>query len=129
MASVFHRTDGRFLASVHTPNYDAANWIINPDLSAVTNEPVRYWIIDPPGSDTIRAATAAEKLSIDAAIASDRDDAEKAGAKNQVDVERVVRALVDMLPGEFNILRSLHSLADRTPAQLRAALKAHIDAQ
>jgi len=129
MASVFNRTDGRFLPSVHTPDFDVADWIINPDLSAVANQPSRYWIIDPPASDTIRLATAGEQTTIDDDIAAARETAEKEAAKTQVDVERVVRALVDMLPGEFNILRTLHSLPDRTADQLRAALKANIDAQ
>ncbi len=129
MSRVFNRTDGRFLFSVHTPDFGVAEWIINPDLTAVVNEPTKYWIIDPPASDTIRAATAGEKVTIDAAIGATQLDAEKAGAKTEVDTERVVRALVEMLPGEFNILRTEHAFADRTVAQLNAALKANIDAQ
>ncbi len=129
MADVFNRTTGQYLKSVNTPDFDVADWIINPDLSAVTGQPVKYWIIDPPASDTIRSATAGEQTTIDQGIADARETAEKDGAKNSVDVERVVRALVDLLPDEFNILRALHSLPDRTPAQVNAALKANIDAQ
>ncbi len=129
MASVFNRTDGRFLPSVHTPDFDVADWIINPDLSAVAGQPSRYWIIDPALSDTIRLATAGEQTTIDDDIAAARLTAEKDGAKTAVDVERVVRALVDMLPGEFNLLRTEHAFADRTAAQLTAGIKANIDAQ
>ena len=129
MSDVFNRTDGRYLKSVHTPDFDVADWIINPDLTAVAGQPSRYWIIDPPASDTIRLATAGEQTTIDQGIADARLATEKDGSKNNVDVERVVRALVDLLPSEFNILRSLHSLPDRTPAQVNAALKANIDAQ
>lgn len=129
MADVFNRTTGQYLKSVNTPDFDVADWIINPDLSAVTGQPVKYWIIDPPASDTIRLATAGEQTTIDQGLADAKLAAEQDGAKNQVDVERVVRALVDLLPDEFNILRALHSLPDRTPAQVNAALKANIDAQ
>ena len=68
MASVLNRTTKEFRGSVNTPDYDPADWIINPDLSAVSGEPNKYWIIDPPGSDTVRLATPAEQAVIDAAI-------------------------------------------------------------
>jgi len=69
MASVLHRTTKEFRSSVNTPDFDVGNWIINPDLSAVTGQPNKYWIIDPPGSDTVRLATAPEQAVIDQAIA------------------------------------------------------------
>lgn len=80
MASVLHRTTKEFRGSVNTPDFDVGTWIINPDLSAVTGQPNKYWIIDPPGSDTVRLATAPEQAVIDAAIAdaitvSDRSQA------------------------------------------------------
>jgi hypothetical protein len=80
MASVLNRTTKQFLGSVNTPDFPPADWIINPDLSAVTGEPNKYWIIDPPGSDIVRLATPAEQAVIDAAIGqattvSDRDQA------------------------------------------------------
>ncbi len=129
MSDVLNRTTGQFIQSVNTPNFDIADWIINPDLSAVTGQPVKYWVIDPPASDTVRLATGGEQSTIDTDIATATSDSQKATAKNQVDVERVVRAIVELLPNEFNILRSLHSLPDRTAAQVNAALKANIDAQ
>ncbi len=129
MSDVLNRTTGQFLKSVNTPDFDVADWIINPDLSAVTGQPPKYWIIDPPASDTVRLATGGEQTTIDDAIATAKSDSQKAVAKNNVDVERVVRALVELLPSEFNILRTLHSLPDRTEAQVNAALKANIDAQ
>ena len=131
MSRVFNRTDGRFLFAVHIPDFSSADWILNPDLTEVVREPSKYWIIDPPGSDTIRAATASERTTIDAAIGATQLDAEKVVAKTQVDAkyERILRALVDLLLSEFNILRAEHGFADRTPAQVKAALKANIDAQ
>lgn len=133
MADVFNRTDGRYIPSAHTPDFDVADWVINPDLTAVIGQPVRYWFItggtNPQGQEELGIVDAATQASIDAAIAAARTAAEKDGAKTQVDVERVVRALVELLPSEFNTLRTLHALPDRTEAQVRAALKANIDAQ
>lgn len=131
MSRVFNRTDGRFLFAVHIPDYSSADWILNPDLTEVVKEPSKYWVIDPPGSDTIRVATASEKAAVDAAIGATQLDAEKATAKSQVDAkyERLLRALVELLLGEFNTLRAQHGLPARTLAQVRAALKANIDAQ
>jgi hypothetical protein len=87
MASVLNRTTKEFRGSVNTPDYDPdydpADWIINPDLSAVSGEPNKYWIIDPPGSDTVRLATLAEQAVIDAAInnaTTQRDRTASSGA-------------------------------------------------
>jgi len=79
--------------------------------------------------DAGHIAYTADQVNIDAATAAAKLTATKDAAKSNIDVERVVRALVDLLPSEFNILRTLHSLPDRTPAQVNAALKANIDAQ
>ncbi len=133
MAHVFNRTTGQFIPSAHTPDFDVADWVINPDLVATVGQPVKYWFIlgttNPEGQEEIGVVDAAAQAVIDADIAAASATSQKNSAKNDVDVERVVRALVDLLPGEFNILRTLHSLPDRTAAQLTAGIKANIDAQ
>ena len=133
MAHVFNRTTGEFRPSVNTPDFPVADWVINPDLVAVAGQPVRYWFIpgttNPEGQEIIDVVDAAAQTVIDDALAAAQLVTEKDSAKTQIDVERVVRALIDMLPDEFNILRTLHSLPDRTAAQVNAALKANVDAQ
>lgn len=84
--------------------------------------------VDQATLDTAFAGYVADQANIDAATEAARIAAEKNVAKNSVDVERIVRALIELLPDEFNILRTLHSLPDRTVAGLTAALKANIDA-
>ncbi len=126
MASVLNRTTKEFRASANTPDFPTADWIINPDLTAVAGQPIKYWIIT---GDVVTLASVGEQATIDAAEAAAIATAEKDAAKTQVDVERVVRALIDLLPGEFNILRTEHAFADRTAAQLTAGIKANIDAQ
>ncbi len=62
MANILNRTSKVFRSSVNTPDYPVSDWIINPDLSAVENVEVKYWIIE---GDTVREATATEKTQID----------------------------------------------------------------
>jgi len=45
MADVLHKETLQYLKSVHTPNYDPEEWLINPDLSAVEGVDPKYWKI------------------------------------------------------------------------------------
>ncbi len=47
-----------YLPSVNTPDYPVADWIHNPDLSALAGIPKNHWIVV---GDTVREMTAAEK--------------------------------------------------------------------
>jgi len=62
MADVLNRTTKQLLRSVNTSDYPETEWIVNPDLSAVANVPVKYWIIE---GDSVREANATEKSQID----------------------------------------------------------------
>lgn len=126
MANVLNRTTKQFIRSANTPDFNPADWIVDPNLAAVAGQPTRYWLI---AGDVVSLMDAAAQTVVDDAIAVAKDTAEKDAAKTSIDLERVVRALVDLLPNEFNVLRTLHSLPDRTAAQVNAALKANIDAQ
>lgn len=64
MADVLNRTTKQLLRSVNSPDYDPADWIINPDLSGVSGVPVVYWKID---GDTVSEMSQAEKDAVDAA--------------------------------------------------------------
>lgn len=140
MASVFHRTDGIYFPSVNTPDFDPATWIINPDTTAVAGQPTKYWIIDPPGSDTIRLADAAEQAAIDAQIADDLDAQDRQGQKDAYVTQRVLEGMALVLLDEINILRDQFNtttaevpsatntnLTDRTASQARIAVNAKID--
>lgn len=126
MADVLNRVTKQYIKSANTPDFDPADWIINPNLAAVVGQPIKYWKI---AGNVVSLADAGEQATIDAVIDAARVTAEKDGAKNSVDIERVVRALIELLPSEFNILRTLHSLPDRNTAGLVTAIKANIDAQ
>lgn len=72
MADVLNRTTRELLTSKHEPDYDPADWIINPDLSAVANVPQSRWVIEgdtirPPDETELAAFLAAELATAKAA--------------------------------------------------------------
>jgi len=67
MADVINRTTLQYIQSVNTPDYSDTDWIINPDLSAVSGVPQKYWKIV---GDTIVEMTTDEQAAADMAIAN-----------------------------------------------------------
>jgi len=65
MADVLQRTTKEQRFSVHTPDYDPAIWIINPDLSGVVGVPKKYWKIE---GDTVSEMNQSEKDAVDATL-------------------------------------------------------------
>lgn len=134
MADVLHRTAGAtfpyrkdYRQSVNEPDFPQADWIWDPDLSAVAGFDSIYWDI---GGDTVSLANPATRNARDAEIAAAREQADKDAQKLRLDDiqgERVLRALVKVLIDEINILRQQHALADRTLAQARTAILNEID--
>ena len=61
-------------------------------------------------------------------IATLRRKAREALDKQNAETEALIRALAFVVMDEINLLRAEHSLAARTPAQLRDAIKAKITA-
>ena len=110
MATFLHRTTKQLTPDDGSGDLGAA-FIRNPDLSAVALEPVKYWIIE---GDAIRAATAGERVTIDAQIAADaaaaaialltakRDAAIAAIAQVRDEALMVIRALAEVTLDEFN---------------------------
>jgi hypothetical protein len=131
MCDVFHRTDGRYLRSVNTPEFDSADWIINPDVSAAAGQPVKYWTplgtTNPEGFEEVGVVDAAAQTAIDDAIAATNHAASQSGEKTRLDVEKVLKAIVEGVVGEINLLRDEHSLANRTFTQIRTAIRTNID--
>lgn len=63
MSDVVNRTTKQYFKSVNTPDFPAADWIINPDLTALIGVPSKYWNIS---GDTITEMSQAEKDQVDA---------------------------------------------------------------
>lgn len=62
MANVINRTTLEYLTSVNTPDYPTGSWIINPDLSALTNVPSKYWKVV---ADSVLQMNTTEKNAVD----------------------------------------------------------------
>ena len=65
MANVLNRTTLQYLLSVNTPDYPTQDWVINPDLSAVSGVAVKYWKLT---GDNVTEMTQGEKDTVDAAL-------------------------------------------------------------
>jgi hypothetical protein len=62
MSDVVHRVSKQLLRSVNTPDYPAAEWLINPDLTLLETVPLQYLKVT---GDTLAEMTAEEKLAVD----------------------------------------------------------------
>jgi hypothetical protein len=94
------------------------DWIIDPDLSAVTGFPARYWIIT---GDDVTLMDQASRDALDAALLEQaRDQAVNAAIDN---VENILRQVVKLMVDEINILRAQHGLPARTLAQVKTAIR------
>lgn len=58
MSDVLNRHSLEILHSVNTPDYDPADWVVNPDLTPVQNVSPDFWVLE---GDTLREMTQAEK--------------------------------------------------------------------
>jgi len=118
------------LPSVNTPDYSdrvGTDVVINPDTSGNVEE-MRYWRHD---AGAIRDMDAGEKAAFDAEIDAALLAANRAGSKAVIDVSNVegfkIRAIVELMIREVNILRAQHTLPDRTLAQAKQAYLDLID--
>jgi len=62
MASAIQKSTMIYRESVNTPDFDNDEWILNPDLSAVTGVPRKYWKLV---GDEITEMSDAEKDAVD----------------------------------------------------------------
>jgi hypothetical protein len=97
------------------------NYVEDPDLSAVSGQPKKYWELL---GDIFSLADSAEMVAIDAAeLAATRDS-----LADEIDrAESYSKAFALTIMDELNILRAQHSLSDRTPSQLKTAVRNRMD--
>lgn len=103
-----HRTTKEYLQSVSTASLQEpeANYIQNPDLSAVVGEPSQYWIIT---GDIVTLATPGEQVLIDIAIQDalnldNRTDAAVLPDNDQSSQGTVNRALIELFNKRDNYI-------------------------
>lgn len=97
MAAVLNRTTKQYLPSANTPDYPTAEWIHNPNMSAVVGFDARYWTIS---GDTVSLMSQAERDAVDVAV---RDAARHAAAAQLQQTEDIVRAFMLIVLDEFNL--------------------------
>lgn len=133
MGNYLHRTTKQYLTSTSPASLPEplANYIDEPDLSAVVGVPNRYWVIT---GDVVTEMSQGEKDALDAQALSDSRDAVLQGEIDNL--ESILRQLTKLIVSELNILRQQFNtttaetnqvtdtaLADRTLAQVRAQLR------
>ena len=74
MSDVVNRITCEHLKSVNTPDYPIEDWVINPDLSSLSDIPTKYWKCE---GDLVLEMTQGEKDVVDATI-----EAEQASRRN-----------------------------------------------
>lgn len=96
MATVLNRTTKQLITSANTVDYPVANWIIEPNLSAVTGFASKYWIIS---GDIVSLMDAPARAAVDAAELNAMRDAIAAELDRPEDV---LRALTLVIMDELN---------------------------
>lgn len=96
MATVLNRTTKHLIVSANTPDYPVAEWIIDPNLSAVTGFPSKYWTIS---GDVVSLLDQAGRDAIDLA---ELNAARDATAATMDAVENWMRAFALVVLDEFN---------------------------
>ncbi len=72
MANVLNRTSKVYIPSANTPDYPVAQWIIDPDMTAVVGYPSQYWVIT---GDVVTLMDQAARDAVDtAALNASRDN-------------------------------------------------------
>lgn len=123
MASILHRVDKTFIDNIKQESADLADpaeWIKNPDMSAVLGIEPKYWKIT---GDLVEAMNQTEMDAADLAILEAQRDAL---AELLESVESYERAFAMIVMDEINELRGLHGLQPRTVAQLKTALRSKL---
>jgi len=129
----------RYKVSVNTPDYtERTDVLINPDVSGLqaSEIPLSDWKVDAgivreltqqEKDDRAAAQAAAAAQAVLDQIAYSRTQAKSYVDSGLSDIGLIIRALAVTIKDEINILRSEHSLAARTNAQLKTAIQNKID--
>ena len=125
MGDFLHRVTKQHLIST-SPNdlpEPIGNYIEEPDLSAVSGFPSKYWKI---AGNNVLLMSPPERAAVDAAQRSSRRDST---IVEFVDgVESTSRQLIKVMIVELNTLRQLHGLPPLNLAQVRNQLRSGLGA-
>ena len=140
MATWTHRTTKEFIRSKSPAQmlgrFGTLTVLIqdSPEANALfaAGVPTKYWDIV---GDLVTEMSAAEKAAVDAELLTARNNEQRAAAKSLIvsgtpdtSERRKEKAILVMLIREFNILRGLHGLPDRTLEQFKDRFDLDVDA-
>ena len=116
-----HRTNKTVLRSVASADLPEAqaNYIEEPDLSAVTGFPIKHWEI---AGDVVSLADQATRDAIDAAELSAAKDA----LADEIDTNDLLRAVSITNLALFNQERAARGASQITPAQYKANVRGNL---
>jgi hypothetical protein len=117
MATVFNRTTKQLIESANTPLYSSLDWVINPDLSLLTNIPQKYWKVS---GDSVVEMSAQEKAAVDAALLNARRDQIEAKTTDEA-FKAVLAALIKVVNLRLPVGNKI------TASELKTAIRAEID--
>lgn len=120
MANVLNRATLQFRESVNTPDFPEPDWIHNPDMSGVSGVARRFWKLV---GDAPAEMTQGEQDAVTASLL----EGERDGLEDAHDARDLAGASIRLMVKEINLLRSELSLAVRTTAQVKAALRSEIN--
>ena len=124
MVDVLHRVTKEYRREINPPYFPVADWIYDPNLSAVGGLPLKYWKIV---GDDVFAMTQAERDKVDAEQAQIDLVSNRAAAKQELVSAHTLRAIILVILDEINVLRAKAGLALRTATQVESALRDKVD--
>ena len=125
MPNYLHRTKDQYQTSLSTADLlePEANYIKDPDLSAVTGFAVIYWLRNAFPDNNVTLMDQAARDALDAAAEVIRLD----GVADELDrTQTIMRAFAEVVLDEINNLRGQHGLNPRTLAQLKNAVRSKL---
>jgi hypothetical protein len=124
MSTVLNRTTRQLIVSANTPDYPLAQWIIEPNLSAVVGFGSKYWVIT---GDAVTLMSQAQRDAVDAAdLAAARDAVVSALDAAEVIDRAVLLVILDELNAHALKINALLDAIDA--AASLAALKTAVGA-
>jgi len=107
MADVLNRVTFEFRKSEHTPDFDSADWVHNPDLSPVNGVPEHYWKLT---GDVLSEMSQGEKDTVDAAEAAAAQAAQEALVKSALTGDPLDGLVVDVAISGLDMTVNIETL-------------------
>jgi len=123
MANVLHRTSKQFIKSVNTVKYPPTTWIINPDLSGITERESKYWNIN---GDQVTDMNVTQKDAVDALESAEITTEKRGEDKAEFDERIMFRAMMHVMLDLYNAGKKVGA-PDVSISQIRTRVRNKMD--